>query len=92
MKIHTFPDLQSLFCNDKLVHPDKIKNWLNLELQSKFITWLPVKLPNNKFNKFNKQLTESQISNEFTSRLTVSGGYIQPEELIISAYLKVRKI
>lgn len=91
MKIHTFSDLQSLFCNGKLVHPDKIKNWLKLELQSKFIKWLPVKLPTNKFNKFNKLLTESQISTEFTLRLT-SGGYIQTEELIISAYLKVRKI
>ena len=65
LKIHTFPDLQSLFCNDKLVHLDKIKNWLNLELQSKFIKWLPVKLPNNKFNKFNKLFAESQISTEF---------------------------
>lgn len=43
---------------------------LNLELQSKFIKWLPVKLPNNEFNKL---LTESQVSTEFTLRLT-SGG------------------
>ena len=61
---------------------------LNLELQSKFIKWLPVKLPNNEFNKL---FTESQVSTEFTLRLT-SGGYIQIEELIISEYLRARKI
>lgn len=31
---------------------------LNLELQNKFIYWVPVKLPNNEFNKITYGITD----------------------------------